>query len=116
MAIRPKEQEKPEVNFPIAASAEQMQVLQFQKQLHEQGQERFRAIEERLGKQEETQSEHGKMLATIAANTADLPKLKADVEDIQGERNRYKGVVKLALFLATSSGVGEVVRWFWARH
>ena len=116
MINRQKEQEKEGVNLPSAISVEQMQILQFQKQLHEQGQERFRAIEERLGKQDEIQIEHGKVLATIAANTSDLPQLKEEIEDIQNERSKAKGAVKLAMALGTGSGVIEAVRWFFARH
>jgi len=97
-------------------SAEQAQLLQFQKQLHEQGQERFRAIESRLEAQNAIQVDHGKMLTQIIANTAELPKLKADVEEIQEERSKAKGAVKLALALGTSSGILEGLHWLLGKH
>jgi hypothetical protein len=56
------------------------------------------------------------MLTQIIANTAELPKLKADVEEIQEERSKAKGAVKLALALGTSSGILEGLHWLLGKH
>jgi uncharacterized FlaG/YvyC family protein len=90
-------------------SAQESTIATLQHQLHQESQRRFEQIEKNQDRQQ-------KVLEQVLSNTSDLPQLKATVEDIDKERNRAKGAVKLAMVLATSSGVIEAYRWIFSRH
>ncbi len=106
--------EKPtsvEVKIPAPISAEQAQLLQFQSQLHEQGQERFRALEKALEQQNEIQVKHGETLAKIVENTRDLPQLKIDVDGIKRTHIALKRGVKVVGGVTGSSAFIAGVKW-----
>lgn len=90
-------------------SAQESTIATLQHQLHEENRRRFEQIERNQDRQQ-------MILDKILANTGDLPALKATIEEIEQERNRAKGAIKLALALATSSGVIEAARWIFGRH
>lgn len=76
------------------------EILALQGRLHNANLARFEQIEE-------NQAAHRTILDTIAANTGDLPHLKARVEALETDSNRVKGAGALSIFLI---GAWEVIR------
>ena len=90
-------------------SAQETTISILQQQLHAENQRRFVAIEEEQQKQRA-------LLESIARNTADLPKLKEDVESLTTDRNKFKGATRLAVLMGGGGLVSEGVRWLFFRH
>jgi len=64
------------------------QNLQLQRMLHEQNQERMRAIEEQQRKQ-------GELLTKIASNTECLPDMASRIDSLESSRDKQKGGLAL---------------------
>lgn len=79
-------------------------IADLQQRLHEESQRRFQQIEK-------NQDRQGKQLDELIKNTADLPKLKKDVEEINTERNKFEGAAKLATLMGGGSLLAEGIRW-----
>ena len=83
-------------------SAAESTIATLQHQLHRENQRRFEQIE----KNQENQQ---KILNQIVVNTADLPKLKDRVDELETDSNRVKGGGAMIAFIFAS---WEALRFF----
>ncbi len=97
-------------------SVEDTTIADLQQRLHNENQRRFEQIEKNQDRQAE-------QLEQLLKNTADLPTLKSDigdlkdaVKDIDGDRNKIKGAVKLGVGAGGLSLLAEGARWLFFRR
>ena len=98
------------------ASAEDLTIMELQRQLHAENKRRFEQIEK-------NQDNQATSLKEILKNTSDLPALKSDMEDLKGqvsainsERDKVKGAAKLGAWLGGSGLTLGIIRWLLTGH
>ena len=97
-------------------TAQDATIADLQQRLHDENQRRFEQIEKNQDNLASKFVELGRTLEEVVTNTSCLQQLKEDVADIEKDRNKIKGAVKLGVGMGGFSLLAEGMRWLWNRH